>query len=269
MFTNTDHIRNDVHVVAINWFVNRCPLATRVPRIPVGSTTFPMGRKPDSVNQFCQTFQHPVIVPTNYHPWPETPPRPFDPAKMDALQNLMDDIEFSSYYGKGEDPALMGRPKQKGLRTLITTNRITEPENATAYKPTDLIRDTVERCRRGGGDPDVLLVSTNFLMGFATWGHAVQRVSAGINVFSVPIDVYEAPFLGGVSIIEAPLLKPFTAICLTSSEVRMRSKRNEFWSPRGSRRDNLEGDWIAEVAIDPINPDHHAWVEGVVAFAAP
>jgi hypothetical protein len=33
-------IRNDVSVVALNWFVNRCPLVTRVPRVPVGSTTF-------------------------------------------------------------------------------------------------------------------------------------------------------------------------------------------------------------------------------------
>ena len=55
------------------------------------------------------------------------------------------------------------------------------------------------------------------MTGLATWGQAVQRIDAGVNVFGTPIDVFEAPFLGGVSIIEAPLLKPFTAICLTSS----------------------------------------------------
>ena len=33
-------IRNDIYAVTSNWFVNRCPLVTRVPRIPVGSTTF-------------------------------------------------------------------------------------------------------------------------------------------------------------------------------------------------------------------------------------
>ena len=33
-------IRNDIHVVATNWFVNRCPLITRIPRVPSGSTTF-------------------------------------------------------------------------------------------------------------------------------------------------------------------------------------------------------------------------------------
>ncbi len=46
---------------------------------------------------------------------------------------------------------------------------------------------------------------------------------------------------GGVAIIEAPLLKPFTAICLTSAEVRMRMKRNEFWQPRGTRGDAYRG----------------------------
>ena len=158
---------------------------------------------------------------------------------MDALQNLMDDMEYSSYYGRGEDPAVAARPKQKGLRTLLTANLTLNPVNAGAYKPTDLIRDTMQQCRVNGGDPDVLLVSSNFMTGLATWGMAVQKIDAGVNVFGTPIDVFEAPFLGGVSIIEAPLLKPSTAVCLTSSEVRMRMKRNEFWNPRGDPRRRL------------------------------
>jgi hypothetical protein len=187
---------------------------------------------------------------------------------MDALQNLMDDMEYSSYYGRGEDPSVSGRPKQKGLRALLSSNVTTAPTSAGAYKPTDLIRDTLEKCRVGGGEPDVLIVSTNFMTGLATWGHAAQRINAGTTVFGTPIDVFEAPFLGGVSLIEAPLLKPFTAICLTSSEVRLRMKRNEFWSPRGSRGDAFEGDWIAEGAIEIENQAHHAWVEGITAFSA-
>ena len=39
-FDNQAEIRNDIYVVASNWFVNRCPLVTRIPRVPVGSTTF-------------------------------------------------------------------------------------------------------------------------------------------------------------------------------------------------------------------------------------
>jgi len=106
------------------------------------------------------------------------------------------------------------------------------------------------------------------MSGLATWGQAAMRIDAGVNVFGTPINVFEAPFLGGVSIIEAPLLKPNTAICLTSSNVRMRMKRNEFWSARGSRGDAFEGDWIAEGAIELENESYHAWVEGITAFSA-
>ena len=367
-FDNQSQIRNDVSVVAINWYVNRCPLVTRVPRVPCGSTTFTMinrsyrsriatvsapiavtdtqialidvsafmagdvlelasgerveilvdpnvaadtvtvrraaegttaaagstgdvirliansrtgmeinqsaiAFKPTGISQFCQTWQHPVQVggslqsSSAYQTQPGVG-TPFDQNKMDALQNLMDDMESSAYYGRGEDPAVAARPKQKGLKSLLVSNTTVAPTNAGAYKPTDLMRDTLERCRTGGGDPDVLLVSTNFMTGLATWGHAAQRINAGVNVFGTPIDVFEAPFLGGVSIIEAPLLKPYTAVCLTSSEIRLRMKRNEFWSPRGSRGDAFEGDWLAEGAIEVDNQAHHAWVEGITAFSA-
>ena len=367
-FDNQAEIRNNIYVVASNWFVNRCPLVTRIPRVPVGSTTFtivsrsfrprvaslasavavsdtqvtlvdaspfmngdvlelasgerveiiadpilstntiPVRRgaegtsagtgavndtirliansrtgaeinqngvalKPIGVTQYCQTWQHPVQVGGSLQASSafETYPgvrTPFEQYKMDALQNMMDDMEYSSYYGRGEDPAVAARPKQKGLRALLTANLTTIPINSGAYKPTDLIRDTMQQCRINGGDPDVLLVSSNFMTGLATWGQAVQRIDAGVNVFGTPIDVFEAPFLGGVSIIEAPLLKPFSAICLTSSEVRMRMKRNEFWNPRGVRGDAYEGDWLAEGGIEVDNQAHHAWVEGITAFSA-
>ncbi|MCA1685986.1 MAG: hypothetical protein LC745_08390 [Planctomycetia bacterium] len=39
-FDNQAEIRNNIYVVASNWFVNRCPLVTRVPRVSTGSTTF-------------------------------------------------------------------------------------------------------------------------------------------------------------------------------------------------------------------------------------
>ena len=77
---------------------------------------------------------------------------PFDQVKMSALQNLMDDMEVSSYYGLGEDPAVATRPKQKGLKALLSVNNTTNPTNAGAYKATDFIRDTLELCRLGGGD---------------------------------------------------------------------------------------------------------------------
>jgi len=367
-FDSQAETRNDIHVVSTNWFVNRCPLVSRTPRLPVGSTTFTMVKRcfrtrvatlsapvavgdsqisvadagsfmngdvlelpsgerievvgipnmanntipirraaegttaataqsgdvvrlisnsrtgaeidqtaiafrPVGLPQYCQTWQHPVQVSGSLQAsWLyQTAPgnrTPFDQNKMDALQNLMDDMEVSAYYSRGEDPAVNGRPKQKGLRSLLVTNNTSSPVSAGAYKATDLIRDTMERCRSNGGDPDVLLLSSNFMTGLSKWGQAVQRINAGSNVFGTRIEVFEAPFLGGVTIIEAPLLRPFTAVCLTSSEVRLRMKRNEFWNPRGSRGDAVEGDWIAEGAIEVENENHHAWVEGITDFSA-
>ena len=367
-FDNQAQIVNDIYVVTSNWFVNRCPIVARTPRVPVGSTTFSMvsrgfrprvavlaaavapgdaqitlvdasafmngdvlelasgerveitaspntatnvvpvrraaegttassgaindiirlisnsrtgaeinqdgvSLRPTGVSQFCQTWQHPVQVggslqaSTSYQT-SRGIRSPFEQVKMDALQNLMDDMEVSTYYGRGEDPAVAARPKQKGIKTLLSVNNVANPINAGAYKATDFIRDTLEACRIGGGDPDVLLLSTNFMVGLALWGQSVMRVDAGTNVFGTPIDVFEAPFLGGITIIEAPLLKPFTAVALTSAEVRMRMKRNEYWNPRGSRGDAFEGDWMAEGAIELENPAHHAWVEGITAFSA-
>lgn len=278
---------NNIYVVASNWFVNRCPLVTRVPRVPVGSTTFTILNRdkhgaPHGQPQFCETWQHPVRADRLRPELREHAHRsmehnreayeylgrhstkmPFEQSKMDALQDLMGDMEFTSYYGTGEDPAIAGRPKQKGLRTLLP--RIDCPINAERYKATDFVRDTLQACRLRGGDPDVLLVSPNFMTGFSTWGSSPTRIDAGVNVFGTAIDVFEVPFLGSISVIEAPLLKPFTAVCLTSNEVRMRMKRNEFWSPRG---DAYEGDWMAEGAIEVDNPEHHAWVEGITEFVA-
>ncbi len=206
-----DQIRNEIHAVTMNWFVNRCPLVTRLPRVPVASTTFTIvnrsarprtarlalalaagdttarfhdvsylmvgdvlespsgerievladpnmvaetvsirraaegttaaaaalndtfrlvgnsrtggevnqsaiGMKPVVVSQFCQTWQHPVQIAGSLQAssgfvTPVSGNTPLDHARMDALQNLMDDMESTSYYGRGEDPSVVARPK--------------------------------------------------------------------------------------------------------------------------------------------------------------
>lgn len=193
---------------------------------------------------------------------------------------MVDDIENSVYYGIAQAPVDNANPllattaKMNGLRAILQTNNISvmgtqaTPTNAAAYGSSDLLRDTLQSARQNGGDPDLLVVSTNFMSGFATWGQAIQRIPAGETVFGTPINVLEAPFLHGVTILEAPLLRPYTAIALTSSEVYIRNKRNPFWNLRGNRGDMVEGDWIAEMAIEVVNESHHAWVEGITAFSA-
>ena len=230
--------------------------------------------------QYCQTFQFPVQISGSAQSarsqvLPGGIQTPFDFNMTVQLQNMVDDIENSCYYGIAQAPndGVGVTAKMNGLRSIFQTNNISSltgatPINAAAYGATDLVRDTLQAARSGGGEPDLLIVSTNFMSGFATWGQAIQRVPAGETAFGTPINVLEAPFLHGVTIVEAPLLRPFTAIALTSSEVYIRNKRNPYWQLRGSRGDMVEGDWIAELAIEVVNESHHAWVEGITAFSA-
>jgi Family of unknown function (DUF5309) len=227
-----------------------------------------------SRTQYCQTFQFPVQIggsaqTARAQVMPGGIQSPFDFNMTIQLQNMVDDIETSCYYGIAQAPvdSTSTTAKMNGLKYILTSNVTTSPTNASAYGSTDLIRDTLQSARSGGGEPDLLLVSTNFMSGFATWGQAVQRIPAGETVFGTPINVLEAPFLHGITIVEAPLLRPYTAIALTSSEVYIRNKRNPYWNLRGNRGDMVEGDWIAELAIEVVNESHHAWVEGITAFS--
>jgi hypothetical protein len=231
-----------------------------------------VSRIPQAVTQFCQTVQHAYQVggalqaDANYITGFATP---LDRDRMLAMQHVMDDFESAVYYGKGVPlSSATSRPLMKGIQALIQTNNVSTPTNAAAYKPSDLVRDTLQACFNGGGNPTVMLVSTDFLSGFAVWGHAAMRLQAGANVFGTPIDLFEAPFLSGISIIPAPLLRPGTAICLSDPEVRIRLKRPMIDKPRGSRGDAFEGDIIMEGAIELDNEAHHAFVTGVTAFAA-
>jgi len=235
--------------------------------------------------QYCQTYQFPVQVSGSAQTaraqvMPGGIQSPFDFNMTVQLQNMVDDIENTVYYGVAQAPldaannsGVAVTAKSNGIRSILTTNNIsfqtsTTPTNASAYGSTDLIRDTLQAARTGGGEPDLLVVSTNFMSGFAIWGQAIQRIPAGETVFGTPINVLEAPFLHGVTIVEAPLLAPGTAIALTSSECYIRNKRNPFWNLRGNRGDMVEGEWIAELAVEVVNESHHAWVEGITAFSA-
>lgn len=227
-----------------------------------------------SRTQYCQTFQFPVQVggsaqTTRAAVMPGGVQSPFDFNKTMQLQNMVDDIEVSMYRGIGQAPndAAGTTAKMNGLQTILSTNNTSTPTNAAAYKSSDFIRDTLQACRTGGGEPNLLLVATNFMSAFAIWGQAIMRIPAGETVFGVPIELFEAPFLRGAYIVEAPLLPPFSAICLTFDEVYFRPKRNSYWQPRGIRGDMAEGDWLSEGAIEVVNESHHAYVSGITAFS--
>jgi hypothetical protein len=234
--------------------------------------------------QYCQTHQFPVQIggsaqTARAQVFPGGIQSPFDFNMTMQLQNMIDSVELTAYYGRSQAPvdAVGATPattaKSNGLRSILVTNNIgaytaSVPTNAAAYAPQDLIRDTLQASRTNGGECDLMILSTNFMSGLATWGMAVQRIPAGETIFGTPIDVFECPFLHGVTIVEAPLLRPYTAIALTSSEVYMRVKRHPYWNMRGNRGDMLEGDWISELAIEVVNESHHAWVDSITAFSA-
>lgn len=233
-----------------------------------------ISRIPATVVQNLQTFQHPVQIggslasATNYA-LPPGVSSLLGLERINAMQETADDYERSCYYGKGVAlAAATTRPAQVGLRSLLTTNNTTSPTNAGAYGPDDLIRDAIEPCFARGGQPDTLLVSTNFMTGLALWKIPVLRLDAGVTRFDVAIDAFEVAFLPGITVIPAPLLRPGTAISLSSGEVRNRMKRPMFDKPRGSRGDAEETDIIMEAAIEVFNESHHAWVSGITGFAA-
>jgi len=229
---------------------------------------------PTTVTQWLQNFQHPYAIAgslaakTNLA-LPPGVAGAIGREKAMAIQHCMDDIERACYYGRSVSlGSTTARPQMAGLRSLLTTNNVTSPTSASAYKPTDLMRDVFEPAYRAGGNPDILLVSTNFMLGLATWGHAAQRIDAGRTVFGTPVNVFESPFLMGVSIIPCPLLRPYTAIALTSNEVQLRVGRQMFDQARGNRGDAIEGDIIAELALEVHNEDHHAMVTGITGWSA-
>jgi hypothetical protein len=227
--------------------------------------------------QYCQTFQFPVAVggsaeTTRAAVLPGGIQSPFGFQQTMQLQNLVNSIETSFMYGLPQAPVAPSTTAcMAGVRSLVVTNfnngNGAAPANAGAYSSTDFVRDTLQACRQNGGDPDILFVASNFMSGFSTWGHAVQRLSAGESVFGTPIKILKAPFLDDVTIVEAPLLRPFSAFCTNTAELYTRWKRNIFWNQWGIRGDRIEGEWLAEVAIQMENEQHHAWVEGISAFS--
>lgn len=233
-----------------------------------------ISRIPATVVQNLQTFQHPVQIggslasATNYA-LPPGVASLLGLERTNAMQETADDYERSCYYGKGVAlAAATTRPAQIGLRSLLTTNNETSPTNAASYGPDDLIRDAIQPCFGYGGQPDTLLVSIDFMTGFALWKIPVLRIDVGQTAFDVAIDAFEVSFLPGITVVPAPLLRSGTAIALSSGEVRNRMKRPMFDKPRGSRGDAEETDIIMEAAIEIFNESHHAWVSGITGFAA-
>ena len=229
--------------------------------------------------QYCQTVQSPVSVggsaQTNRAAvLPGGIASPFSFNQTLQLQNHLNDVERAMMYGWGQAPvdnqvaASATTAMMFGIRHILATNNTKTPANSGAYGSSDFMRDTLNACVATGGNPNLLFVSSNFMQAFEIWGMAVQRLQAGATIYGTPIEIIKAPFLGDITIVQAPLLRPYTAFACNTDEVYTRWKRQIYWNLRGNVGDRVQGEWLSESAIQVENEQHHAWVEGITAFSA-
>lgn len=229
---------------------------------------------PTFLTQYVQTFQYPVQIGGKAQAMsvivsPAGASSVFGRERASKLTSMERDVENTFYYGVGEYNVGAGRSKMKGLRALTpAANKTTAPTNASAYKPTDLVRDTIAKVLAAGGRPGYFLVSMDWVGGLLTWGQTAQRLDAGGNRWGTPIDLLSFSFMPALPVIPSFQLRSGTVACLPD-DTFVGYLRPESWLQRGIRGDAVEGDWIGDFTIGVSNVNHLAWVEGITGFAAP
>lgn len=229
-------------------------------------------------DQAVQTFQFPIQIAgkvnaMNALSLAPGSANPFDQEVITKTQEFMRDVEYACLFGRYEYAATGNRSKMVGLRNLVG-NVTTSPTNASAYKPSDFVRDIVTPIAEDGGYPTTLVCALNFVQAFATWGHPVQAFTDGTDAYGLPIRRMVVPFLGfDLELIPHPQLASFTAFGLSLTDrsgaptVRIRYIREESLSLRGNRGDAVEGDLIGDFAIEVNDLNHHAFVSGITGFS--
>jgi len=227
-----------------------------------------------SLTQYAQTILHPYAVgggvqSNTLYPLAPGMKTPLEQYKMEAIQNCMDDAEMAAVYGIAESTsnATNKTAKMGGFKSVLTTNNVTSASDRAAYKATSFQRDLLTAPRKYGGQPDTVFVSSNWMDAFAIWSQPLQLINQIDTTFGRNIKVYAAPFLGDIQIVESSLLPDFTAYSVTSSEIAWRVKRPMIDEPYGKTGDNTKGHILVELSIEIQNQAHHAWLEGVTAFA--
>jgi hypothetical protein len=233
-----------------------------------------ISRIPTILTNYAQTFQHPWQIGGSLSSSSEMALPPgvasvIGQQRLIAIENCGDDIEGSIYYGRpvGVSSSVPNQA-MAGLRSQIVTNHASAPTGFAAYTSAMLIRDTIQKVLDAGGNPDVLVMSTDWASGLHVWSQPLVRYEAGATKFGTSIRVFTCPFLNDIKLILAPLLRKGTVICLDSSEVSLAVKRPMFDKPRGSQGDADMGDIIFEGAVRVDQEAHHAWVDGITGFAA-
>lgn len=194
---------------------------------------------------------------------------PLDREKMACLRRVLDNFEVGLYLGqKVANAGPTSRTQTAGLKQQIVTNKTTSPTNASAYSPTDMVRDLVQTIFNAGGEPTHLLCSSDWLSGFYKWGLPNQRTDPRETALGVKIRTLTLPWLDDVQTIVAPLLPSGTLVMLSEPEVVVRTTTELIDIPRARDGDAVRGDMLIEGGLELANESHHAWVSGVTGFAA-
>jgi hypothetical protein len=231
------------------------------------------------LEQYVQTFQYAVQVGGKAQAIRNValPPGVADLFGRDRAIKLLEamrDVENSMYYGLGEKPVATGdRAKMKGLRSLIQSfsgGANVSLTTKTNYTRAQFVLDTFAKIRAAGGDPDVILCSTDAETFIETWvpNKTAQMGQGRTETLGFPITEFILPLQARpITFVESLQLRPGTMAVLTSADLDVRVLRDIFWQPRERRGDAIEGDWIADFAISMGHPQWHAWVEGIQSAA--
>lgn len=228
-----------------------------------------------SVEQYVQTFQNPVQVGglANAIQNVSLPPGAssvFGLERAIMLLEILRDIEYAFYYGKGEKPAAVGdRAKTKGLRYLIPTANVRTGAGAS-YTFLNFVDDGLQKIYDVGGRPDVALCSTSFLSGIYRWApnKTTFTNTVGTNRLGMPITGITMP-MGAQEITFVPSLqlRSGTVALLTSEDLTVRPIRDLFWNQRGNRGDAMEGEWIGDYSLYMGHSSWHVWIDGITSYA--
>lgn len=202
------------------------------------------------------------------------------------MTEMVRDIEYASYFGKGEAVAATGdRAKMKGLKALIGyynggatpaagSNTNVKTNGGASYTFLNFVADAVQKCIDGGGNPDTVLCSTGFATGLATWGFAKQQmIEPNYTKIGTPIDGITIPIAGKpINFVPSFQLKEpgnsnHLAMVLTSTDLKMRFIREASWRARGVRGDAQEGEYFGDYCIEAGHPGWHSYVSGISSFA--
>lgn len=223
---------------------------------------------------WCQTSQHPVEVSgllqdTEAFLNEDMAPTPLDFNRQRQLDNMMFGYERAFLYGLGEAPTTSSskRAKTKGiLKRLSEVNNVHfQPTGYAAYTPDMLTRDLYSQVN---GNPDILMLSTDFRQALGIWKMPLIRADMGTTEFNQVIETFVIPSFGPQAVIFNPQLRKGTALALRLADLIIRFMRLPTWWVRGKAGDTWEGDIVARMGIQINNPELQTAVTGVTGFAA-